>query len=238
MTVQKFTATISGSQRLTESTLLITLKLPKDISFNFKAGQFMLIYQNIEGKEENRAFSICSKPSQDTLEFLIRKYEKGKISPKLFGLEQGDQLKIHGPFGIFNIRETKNKETIFIASGTGIAPLRSMTHEILENNPNKNVTLVFGFRTMKDFFFKEELTTLKDKYPNFNIYPCSTQPEESWQHFKGRVTSFLPQLIKNPEDKDAYICGPNKMINDTLKVLIKDLNFKQEQTHIERWGTS
>lgn len=237
MTLPQFYETeIVNSKKFTDNTLLLELKLPNS-DFKFKAGQFVLVYLILDNKEENRAFSIASKPSQKTVELLIKKLESGKISPNLFKLKQGDKLKIRGPFGMFTVKEPSKEEIIFIAAGTGIAPLRSMIHETLEQNPNKKVNLIFGFRHESDYFHREELEELQEKHKNFTIYPCSTKPQENWPHQKGRVTSFLPNFIKSPENKHIYICGPNQMINDTLNLLIKQLKFQKDQIYLERWGT-
>ena len=216
---------------------IFLIELDVKDKFTFKAGQFILVYQQINGKEENRAFSICSKPSQKTVELLIKRFENGKLSPQLSELKKGDKLKIRGPFGIFYVKTPLKREALFLAGGTGIAPLRSMIYEILENSPQERVTLIFGFREEEDFLFGKELLELQEKYPNFKLYPCSTKPKESWPYFKGRITDLLPHLIKSPDEKNVYLCGPHAMINDTLNLLIKNINFKKEQVSIERWNT-
>ena len=237
MLPQYYETEIINSKRFSHNIALLELRLPDNSEFNFKAGQFVLVYQTIGNKEENRAFSICSSPSQKTIDLLIRKYENGKISPLLFNLKKGDKLKIRGPFGMFTVKTPQSEEIVFTAAGTGIAPLRSMIHEILEKNHEKKVTLIFGFRHESDYFFEEEFEKLQENHKNFKIHPCATQPKGEWKHYTGRITSLFPKFINSPENKEVYICGPNQMINDTLNVLIKEMNFKKEQTRIERWGT-
>ena len=233
---QFYETEIIRNEKFSDDVILIETKLPENASLSFKAGQFALIYVIVNGKEVNRAFSLCSKPSQKTVEFLIKKYDQGLVSPLLFSLKKGDKLKIRVPFGVFNVRKPLQEETVFIAAGTGVAPFRSMVHETLEESPKSKVTLIYGFRKEEECFFKKEFEDLKKGHPNFNIHLCCTRPLETWQHKKGRVTEFVKEIIKVPENKHAYICGPNPMINDTLNVLIRDIGFKKEQTHIERWG--
>jgi len=238
MTLPQFYDTeVLRVEKLNGSTVIIELKLPEDANFEFKAGQFVLIYRDIDGKEVNRAFSIASKPSQKNIELLIRKYEQGKVSPYLFELKEGGKLKIRGPFGVFNVKEPLEKEVVFVACGTGIAPLRSMMHEIMENFPETKVTLIFGFRYEKDFFFREEIRELEKNNENFKLHLCSTKPGEDWEYFKGRVTEHLPGIIGSDKNKHFYICGPNQMINDTLNMLVKDIGFEKEKVIIERWGS-
>ncbi len=234
MIPQFYETIVINNQKLPNDVFLLELESPKN--FNFKAGQFVLVYQKINDKEENRAFSISSSPSQKTIELLIKRFDNGKISPKLLESRKNDKLKIRGPFGMFTLDNAKQEELIFIAAGTGIAPLRSMIHEILEKNPNKKVSLIFGFRHENDYFFKEEFETLQKIHKNFTIHPCSSKPPENWSYLKGRVTNHIPLIIKSPENKHVYICGPNQMINDTLNLLIKQLNFQKDQVYLERWG--
>ncbi|MEK6826073.1 MAG: FAD-dependent oxidoreductase [Nanoarchaeota archaeon] len=231
---QFYETTVIKVGRLNENTLLLELDVHG--SFEFKAGQFVLTYVNVDGKEENRAFSIASSPSKDTINLLIRKYDRGKVSPKLFELKEGDKLKIRGPFGVFNVKEPLPSEIVFVAGGSGIAPLRSMMHDVLEKYLDKKVTLVFGFRYEHDFFFREEIEKLVKEKQNFKSYLCSTRPSENWEYFKGRVTEVLPKIIDSNKDKHFYICGPNQMINDTLNLLIKDMGFDRDRVIIERWG--
>jgi len=232
---QFYDTEIIKADRINENTVLLELKFPEDSEFNFKAGQFVLVYMDVDGKEENRAFSIASAPGKNNIELLIRMYENGKVSPRLFKLSEGDKLKIRGPFGVFNVKKPLSKEIVFIASGTGIAPLRSMMHEIKTNDPETKIKLIFGFRHEEDFFFKEEIEKLKED-GNFNCHICSTRPSETWEHLKGRVTEHLGSVIDGDKEKQFYICGPKEMINDSLNFLIKDMGFDKDRVIIERWG--
>ena len=233
---QFYETEIIRNEKFSDDVALIEAKLPENANLSFKAGQFALIYVTVNGKEINRAFSFCSKPAQKTVEFLIKKYDQGSVTPLLFNLKKRDKLKIRGPFGVFNVRKPIQEETVFITAGTGVAPFRSMINEILEGSPEAKIILIYGFRKEGEYFFNKEFENLKKKHPNFHIHLCCTQPSENWQHRKGRVTKFLKEILKVPENKHAYICGPNPMINDSLNILIKEIGFKKEQTNIERWG--
>ena len=96
---QIYETKIVQTKRFNENTILIELQFEEDKHFEFKAGQFVLVYSSVQNKEEKRAFSIASSPSQKTIELLIRKYDKGKISPILYNIEPNESLKIRGPFG-------------------------------------------------------------------------------------------------------------------------------------------
>ncbi|MFH1592065.1 MAG: FAD-dependent oxidoreductase [Candidatus Woesearchaeota archaeon] len=231
---QVYETEVIKAERFNENTIFLELKFEAGVDFKFKAGQFIYIHIVVDGKEEERPYSIASKPSQDTIELLIRKYDEGKVSPYLYKLNKGDKLRVRGPIGIFKVKKPVKKETVFIAAGAGVAPLRSMIYDILENFPNKKVTLIFGFRYETDFFFKNEFKKLAEKNKNFKCYGCATKAKGE-SYLKGRVTEHLSELVGFLENKDVYICGPSVMIDEVAKILTKELGFKKDRVYFEEW---
>jgi len=233
-----YDTTVASINRYNENTVYLELCFKDNESFQFRSGQFVLVYQTLDGNEDKRAFSIASRPIQKNIGLLIRKYDNGKISPLLFNLKSEDSLKIRGPFGMFNVKKPIKEETVFIAAGTGIAPLRSMIYEILESSHDNKVILVFGFRYESDFFFRKEFEDLMKHNKNFELHACATRPTESWPYHIGRVTDIIPRILNYSANKDIYICGPNTMINDTLNLLVRELNFSKDQVLFERWSAT
>ncbi len=233
---QFYITEVKKNEKLNDNTILLELGFRENEHFYFKSGQFVLVYRSMNGKDEKRAFSVSSRSSQKTIELLIRKYDGGTVSPLLFDLTLGDQLKIRGPFGFFNLRKSLKDKVVFIGAGTGIAPLRSMMYEVLECFPVKKVMLIFGFRRERDFFFKDEFERLAKNNRNFTLHACATQTSDTWPYQRGRVTRVIPNIISSPHDQDVYLCGPPMMINDTLSLLINGLGFTKDQIIIERWG--
>jgi len=206
---------------------LLTLKPEKKIKF--KAGQFFLIHMH----EQNRPFSIASPPSQENLQFLIRKHIGGAVTPYLSELIKEDKVEISGPYGSFTAKTDKNEELIFIATGTGIAPFRSMIVDELEKNPDKKISLIYGFR--HECFFDEVWRELKEKYKNFQIYGACSRPGRSWKGLKGHITDHLCNIIKSSENKRVYICGSEAMVNDTRQMLLKTCGFNEDKIKVEEW---
>ena len=138
--MEVYTTEVIGNERYSEKDFLIRLAKPR--GFMFEAGQFVMVHVN----NEKRAFSVASPPSYDFLELLIKKHSTGKVSSVLYKLKEGDKVNISGPYGKFRIKRIGNKEIIFVAGGTGLAPFRGMIYSALEKNPNKKITLIFGLR--------------------------------------------------------------------------------------------
>jgi NAD(P)H-flavin reductase len=188
----------------------------------------MIKHQGIE-----KPFSIASFPGEETVDFLISTHPDGMLTPKLARMKSGDGFEIAGPYGVFNVKDTKAKEIIFVAAGTGIAPFRSMVMDALQRFSKKKVKLIFGFR--HDFYFEKYWRELEHSYENFSMCLCCSKPRDGWKGNSGRVTACLEGEIKNAKSKEVYICGPPQMVQDTKDILEKELGFRKEQIHLEKW---
>jgi len=219
--------TIQSIERFQEDNFFMKVKPERKLCF--KAGQFVMIKFN--GVE--KPFSIVSFPGEQTIDFLISTHPNGALTPKLLKMKPGEKFEIEGPYGFFNVKETKAKEIIFIAAGTGIAPFRSMVMDALQKFPKKKIKLMFGFRY--DLYFEKYWKELESSYKNFSLFFCCSKPGKNWKGKEGRVTAFLEEEIKNAKDKEVYICGPPPMVMDTRTILLEKLSFKKEQIRTEKW---
>ena len=220
---------VIGIKHFADDNFIIRLKRPKEL--NFKAGQFLMLY----AKDKCKPFSIASPPSEKSIDFLIKKHDDGAVTPYLIKLKKGDKVKITGPYGSFGIKKNA-AEIVFIAVGCGVAPFRAMAGDYLEKNPEKKVTFVFGFRN--DFFFENEFKELGKKHKNFKLYAFCSKPKPIWKGLTGHVTEHLKNIIINPEQKIVYLCGMSEMIEETKKILVEQIGFKDNQIHIEEWRSA
>ena len=206
---------IEEIRQLTNETF--SLKLPK-ARFSFKAG--MHISLGIHGDYQSREYSIYSGENSENLEILVKEVDNGYFTPKLRKLKVGDLVEIHGPFGNFGI-DSKFAGTgkfVFIASGTGIAPFRSM----VRTYPELDYTLIHGVRYASEAYDKHEYS--RDRY-----VLCSSRDQKGTYH--GRLTGYLKNCKFSPETH-FYLCGNSDMIFDALEIL-KDKGFKRDQIHCE-----
>ncbi|MBI4154404.1 hypothetical protein HY501_03635 [Candidatus Woesearchaeota archaeon] len=211
---------------------VIKIRVDPGAPLDFQAGQFMMIYA--PGTKFKKAYSIASPPHwKGYLDFLIEIKEGGQVSPHLPNLKTGTMLDMEGPYGRFLVERPLKKETTFIATGTGLAPFRSMVLALLNENPNCRITLLYGFRFPAGFLMKEELESWTKQYPNFRLIPTCSRPDEGWKGNAGRVTDYFKEL--SPTDNDVYLCGAPVMIEDTIKGL-NALGFPKEAIHREIWG--
>ena len=128
-----FTARLNRSILLSPQTKHLELSVEGAEEFRFVPGQFVSIkHPRPDGKEHTRAYSIASAPRPNaTFDLCLNRVEEGFLSNWLCDLPEGATVQFHGPHGLFTLREPR-KDAVFIATGTGIAPIRGMIHWLFE----------------------------------------------------------------------------------------------------------
>ncbi len=200
-----------------------TLLGPKQIEF--RAGQYMQIetrpYDNVR-EIVTRAYSMASLPSDNqAIELIVRLVPGGICTTFMHDhVKEGDTLILRGPFGDFYLHEGAD-ELLFIAGGSGLAPVKSIIFDVLEKGLDKKMTLFFGAVTKKDLYYVDLFQQLADKHENFNYVPALSgpEPEDNWQGETGLITEVMKRHVADPHNKQAYLCGSPGMINACVKVL-------------------
>ena len=191
-------------------------------NFKFRAGQFIMVRVE-EGVY--RAYSIASGPGEKFLEVIIDTTPDGPGSQWARRVKKDDVVVFRGPFGHFGLRESSGdniKFRFFIATGTGIAPIRSMLYSV-EGDRKAKYELVWGLRYDKDIYFDEEWQELRSGWLSFDyVYCLSREGEVEGEHyFKGRVTDYLYIVLKQEiiSQAEFYVCGRRKMVDDVRQIL-------------------
>lgn len=165
----------------------------------------------------------------------------GKMSSFIFGLTEGDEVTISGPYGEFFIKDTP-AEKIYIGGGAGMAPLRSHIFELFKRmETDCKVSYWYGGRSVRELFYLDEFEELEKKNPNFkmNIALSDPLPEDNWTGLTGFIHQVLHDeyLSKHPapEDCEYYICGPPIMLQCVTEVLT-DLGVEPENIAYDDFG--
>ncbi len=219
---EKFQSEVINIIQLTNNVKHFTISVPKD--FNFIPGQYISIIKDNpnNGIKLRRPYSIVSKVnsniSYNSIDLCIKILENGNITPLLNKLKKGDKIECLGPLGNFKIsEESKDKNTIFISTGVGIAPFISMIEFILEKSNKKHkVKLITGYKTNEDILYEKELKSLENKHSNFKYYSILSESDTG---NGGRVQ----KLVEEHFDKNAdyYICGLKDMISSVRLLILK-----------------
>ena len=187
-------------------------------SFSFLSGQFAEYSVFGEGEA---TFCISSSPTRpDHLEFSVKRV--GRVTQALHQLNQGDLIGFRGPYGNhFPLDRLKGKNLLFVGGGIGLAPLRSLIHNVLDNRTNYgDITILYGARSPQDMCFKYDLENWS-RDPLVKMFTTVDAGDGDWKGKVGLVPMVLEEIGPSADGAVAVICGPPIMIRYTLKSLEK-----------------
>ena len=234
-------AEITQIKDLGPTTKSFTLNILEEEVFSFRAGQFITFDLDIAEKRLDRwrSYSIASAPSKDnTIELCIVKLEGGRASTYLFDqIKQGDTLKLKGPGGAFYLPDTITNKLVFICTGTGLAPFRSMLLDLdKKGDLDREVHLIFGTRKEEGILYRKELEALQEKYPKFRYDICLSRSPE-WPSYKGYVHQVYEQVYTdNFADTSFLLCGWSHMVDEARKKLEEEMGVPKAQIFYELYG--
>jgi CDP-4-dehydro-6-deoxyglucose reductase len=220
-----------------------TFEVPEVDSLDFQPGQFVSLTAELAGKKITRAYSLASAPTAgNRFELCLNEVNNGAFSPHLFAMHPGDAVEMRPPLGTFVWRQD-SKDALLIATGTGIAPFRSMLQAyLIEDSPQ--ITLLFGVRNQAQLLYGAEFEDMARRFPQFRFWPTLSQPEgqldsqpdsqSAWQGRTGRVQAHLDEALGQRRDLDVYLCGMKPMVDD-VRQRLKDLGFDRKQIRYEKY---
>jgi CDP-4-dehydro-6-deoxyglucose reductase len=213
-------AKIQRITRLTEDAIHIELRLPPNVAFLYNPGQ----YVNLSSGKLKRSYSIANAFSNENgLTSFIKKYEAGLMSKYWFEEAKiDDLLRVEGPLGSFFLRNFENENIIFLATGTGVAPVKAIL-EWMNQNPqdfiSKKVWFFFGSRYDQDLYWNPiELKAIQ----NFNFIPVLSRPSNHWRGEKGYIQEVVLRNKLNLKDAVVYACGSSAMIESAKDILVQN----------------
>lgn len=239
--IKEYQTTILKIDDLTHDIKGVRFKLKDPDQMKFKAGQYMQLHTKPYDKVKEtvyRAYSISSAPYEEgEVELIIRKVPGGICTTYVHDhLKEGDDAKISGPYGDFYLRGNVD-ELIFIAGGSGLAPIKSLVLDIIHQNLDKKMRFFFGAVSKRDLYFVELFDEITKKYPNFQFIPALSRPaeEDHWTGESGLITEVLDRHVENSNNKEAYLCGSPGMINACVSVLMKK-GFTEDIIFYDKFG--
>jgi len=224
MPLQLFRAAVCRIRDLTRDVRELDLRLVEPPQLTFKAGQFVSfeVGQNEKKQALIRPYSIASPPSRpDVLTLLFNLVPGGPGSTYLFNLKEGDETHFKGPAGTFRLRDDPARDHLFVATGTGIAPIRAMLLTMFEQDAACAVTLFWGLRSRQDLYYQDELAAWAKAHPRFTFITTLSRPEDGWQGERGRVTRLVEERVTSVNNLAVYLCGNSSMIQDVTGIIQK-----------------
>jgi len=231
-----FVTTIASIQDLgVQSTRHFKLAFAEGTHFEYDAGQFVNAMIPTEVKVLKRPYSIASSPTwPGYIDMCWKKIPGGAATEHLWKLQIGDRLEIQGPLGRFTLKNKPvPKAYVFISTGTGIAPFRSMIHDMLERKENVQIWNIFGNRYEEDILYREEFEELARRHANLkNVFTVSRPTK--WNGETDYVQYMLKKYVPNPDGVHIYICGLTNMIMEVEKTAL-EMGFTKQQIFYEKY---
>lgn len=243
LTSQEYTAKLASRRLLTSDIIELTLELISPASISFNPGQYILI--KVPPKEGRKAFmrpfSIASSNADTSfIQLNIRRNPGGICTSWIFDeLKQGEVVKFSGPRGNFYMHNTE-RPMLFIAGGSGMAPVRSILKTMHHFRINRKAIYFFGALSHQDLFYLDEMEKLQKEMDDFRFIPAlSNEPEgSSWQGERGLIPEVAERyLTGDVSEYEAYLCGKPAMILSCISILtIK--NIPSERTYFDLFNVA
>jgi len=221
MSAKKMLGRVNYKTSLSGKTWLVGIELEEVVSF--LPGQFVSLKVNKEGLR--RSYSVASLPGKKTIDLVIDVSPMGEGSKYIIDLKVGDSVEVLGFLGRFVVGEevfATGKELLFVGTGTGVVPLKSMIDNLLVNrNFWGQVHLVWGMRYESDLYWVKEIDKLQRDYVNFHFETVLSKPGNDWPGKQGHVGETIEKMSLQWKEMTAYLCGNPDMIVEVKELLLK-----------------
>tara|TARA_B100000768_G_scaffold178997_1_gene195792 strand:- start:702 stop:1715 length:1014 start_codon:yes stop_codon:yes gene_type:complete len=210
---------VESLEKLNDSVMKMLLKLPGNEVLKFKAGQYIEFL--IEGGAR-RAFSIASNPNDSLIELHLRLIEGGKFTHYVFEEMQEKSIhKIEAPIGQFYLRES-TKPIIFVAGGTGFAPIKSIIEDIIRNKIKRPIYLYRGAREFNDLYMHNLCLDWVNSMDDFTYIPVSEKQSKECDDLRiGLVHKIVLEDFKDLENTQVYCCGSPGLVEVAFDDFVK-----------------
>ena len=228
---QSFQAKVAEHVELNKKYHLIKLELIEPHQLEFIAGQYVSISI---GGGERRAYSIVSTPSiKHAVELLVDIEPGGKGSTFMKNLKPGDAVEFMAPLGQFVM--ANEPKLLFVATGSGIAPFKSMIGDLLEDKKDtREIWLLWGLRQVEEMFWEEEWRQINEYYANFHYRLMISKPPGMWPLVSGHVDKELNDVALN-QDWGVYLCGNKEMIAEVAQ-MVQNRGVDIKKIHQEKYA--
>ena len=241
LAIKEYACKCTGIRDLTGDIKIFTFELIEPQTIDFIPGQYIQLLSPPYAKgieEVYRAYSIASdRQNKNSIELIIRFVPGGICTTYCFNyLKVGDDVKMNGPYGDFYLSNT-DTPIVFIAGGTGMAPIRSILYQMVETNCQRYATFYFGSNKVKELFLLNQMVNFEKQLPNLKFVPVVASPDkdEKWDGQQGLVTQAVQRDLKNAHEHEAYLCGSPGMIDASIDVL-KKLGMPEQNVYFDKFA--
>ncbi len=232
--IRKVPCRVNAISRHGSDVAILKLQLPASERFQFLAGQYL---EFLLKDGQRRAYSIANAPEQEgPLELHIRHLPGGLFTDFVFAakdpaLKEKDILRFEGPLGSFFLREDSKKPIIFVAAGTGFAPIKSIIEQMQAKKIQRPISLYWGGRRPSDLYMNSLCETWAQDLPDFKYIPVISDalPEDAWDGRSGFVHEAVMTDHPNLKDFQVYACGAPVMVNAARQDFSSKCHLPEEE---------
>lgn len=223
---QKFACRLTAIEKVSSKVYLERFELIEPKEITFLPGQTVMLYV---APNVNRSMSIASPPAEKNSILLAHDIGPGGVySQWALNAKVGDPMSFMGPLGAFVLDRESPRKKIFVATGTGVAPFRSM----ILDRPSGDSALYWGLRHEEDIFWQKELEELSSSFTNFRFVLTLSQATDTWQGKRGHVQEHVFADEKELSQCDIYLCGNRQMVDD-MKTRLQQMGVPPAQIKFE-----
>lgn len=229
---------IQKMERVADDVMVLYLKLPANERLQFLAGQYI---EFLLKEGSRKSFSMGNAPHDDELiQLHVRRVAGGQFTEHVFGkMKERDILRFEGPLGTFFLREDSDKPVVFVASGTGFAPIKSIIEHALKKGITRTMTLYWGGRRPKDLYMNELPLKWAAEHSNFRYIPVISEalPEDAWGGRTGFVHRAVMQDFPELSSHQVYACGVPIMVDSARRDFVQQCKLPELEFYADSFTT-
>ncbi len=237
--VKKLPARVHKMQRAADDVMILHLKLPANERLQFLPGQYIDLLLK-DGTR--RSFSMGNAPHDDEfVQLHVRHVVGGSFTDHVFqGMKERDILRFEGPLGTFFLREESDKPIVFVASGTGFAPIKAIIETAFKKGVSRPMVLYWGGRRPKDLYLNELPEKWAAEHPGFKYVPVISDalPEDGWTGRTGFVHRAVMQDFPDLSDHQVYACGVPVMVNSARRDFTAQCRLPENEFFADSFTTA
>ncbi|WP_269498337.1 CDP-6-deoxy-delta-3,4-glucoseen reductase [Castellaniella sp. S9] len=236
--VRKMPVRVLALQPLADDVMEITLQLPSAEAYRYNPGQYL---EFILKDGRRRAYSMAAPSSQDhTVRLHVRHMPGGAFTSQVFGaaepaLKARDILRIEGPLGSFFLREDTDKPVVFLASGTGFAPIKAIVEHMIATGVRRPATLYWGGRRPADLYMDALAREWRERLPGFRYVPVVSEarPADGWTGREGLVHRAVMADLPDLSGHQVYACGAPAMVEAARRDFVQSCGLPGDEFYAD-----
>lgn len=231
--IRKLPARVTRIHMAVPDVAILTLQLPSSETFRFYAGQYVEV---ILKDGSRRSYSMANSPNQAAaLELHVRHMPGGLFTDHVFGagatqMKEREIMRLEGPFGSFFLREESNKPIVFLASGTGFAPIKAIIEHMIEQNIDRPVVLYWGGRRPQDLYMDDLARGWEQQLPRFKYVPVVSDAlaQDGWRGRTGFVHKAVMDDTPDLSGHEVYACGAPIVVESARRDFVSECGLPED----------